>query len=122
MNRLVGTALFGGLFLGMTGTALAEGKQDFTLVNRTGYTIEEVYVAPSKSDDWEEDILDQDVLADGANVHVRFSRADKSCKWDLKVVYDDKETAEWAGFDLCEVSKITIRYNRKSGETSAVYE
>lgn len=122
MNRLVGTALAGGLFFGMTGFALAEAKQDFTLVNRTGYTIDEVYVSPSKSDDWEEDILGQDVLSDGANVHVRFSRADKSCKWDLKVVYDDRETAEWESFDLCEVSKITIRYNRKSGETSAEYE
>ena len=79
-------------------------------------------MSPSKSDDWEEDILGQDQLADGAGVNIHFHRSAKSCRWDLKVVYDDQETAEWEGFDLCEVSKITIRYNRKSGETSADYE
>ena len=122
MNRLTVAALTGGLILGMSGAAFAEAKQDFRLVNKTGYTIDQVYVSPSKSDDWEEDILGQDQLEDGVGVNIRFHRAAKSCLWDLKVVYDDKETAEWEGFDLCEVSKITIRYNRKSGETSADYE
>lgn len=122
MHRLVGAALAGSLFLGMTGFAFAEARQDFRLVNKTGYTIDQVYVSPSKSDEWEEDILGQDQLADGVGVNIRFHRAAKTCKWDLKVVYDDKESAEWEDFDLCETSKITIRYNRKSGETSADYE
>ena len=105
-----------------TTSALAQGKQDFTLVNRTGYTIEQVYVAPTKSDEWEEDVLGRDVLSDGETVDISFSRKDKTCKWDVRVVYDDGEEAEWYGFDLCEVSKIKIRYNRKSGETWAEYE
>lgn len=102
--------------------AFAQGKQDFDLVNKTGYTIDEVYVSPSKSDDWENDVLGQDVLGDGEGVHIRFSRAAKSCKWDLKVTYDDKSTAEWSGLDLCEVSKVIIHYNRKKDETWAEYE
>lgn len=102
--------------------AAAQAKQDFTLVNATGYTIDKVFVAPSKSDSWEEDVLGRDVLPNKDSVHITFSRADKTCSWDLKVVYDDGETAEWDGFDLCTVSKITIKYNRSSGVTSAVYE
>ena len=101
---------------------LAQGKQDFDLVNKTGYTIDEVYVAPSSSSDWEEDVLGRDVLNDGEAVHINFNRATKTCKWDLKVVYSDKEEAEWDSFDLCQVSKITIKYNRSSGATSAEYE
>ncbi|OJX68656.1 hypothetical protein [Magnetospirillum sp. 64-120] len=104
------------------GSAFAAGKQDFDLVNKTGYPIEEVYVAPSSSDDWQEDVLGQDILENGKKVHIRFNRATKTCKWDLKVVYSDKETAEWEEFDLCETSKIIIKYDRKSGETSAEYE
>lgn len=110
------------LTAGFAGSAWAAGKQDFDLVNKTGYVIDEVYVAPSSSDDWEEDVLGEGVLENGRTVHIRFNRATKTCKWDLMVVYTDKETAEWEGFDLCETSKIIIKYDRKSGETSAEYE
>jgi len=96
--------------------------QDFTLVNATGYTIEQVYVSPSKSSDWEEDVLGRDVLADGENVRISFPKRESVCTWDLKVVYDDGEAATWSGFNLCEVSRITIYYSRKSGETRAEYE
>ncbi len=98
----------------------AEAKQDFTLVNKTGYDISHVYVSPSKSDDWEEDVLGKDMLEDGDYWNIKFSRAAKTCKWDLKVVYsDDDSSAYWKGINLCEVSKITIHYNRKSDTTSA---
>lgn len=101
----------------------AEAKQDFTLVNKTGYDISHVYVSPSKSDDWEEDVLGKDVLEDGDAWAIKFSRAEKSCKWDLKVVYsDDDSSAYWKGINLCEVGKITIHYNRKSDTTSADLE
>jgi hypothetical protein len=103
-------------------TAHADGRQDFDLVNKTGYTIDEVYVSPSHADDWQDDVLGQDALGNGDRVHIRFSRNAPGCLWDLMVVYDDKESAEWEEFDLCKTSKIIIRYNRKTGETSADYE
>jgi len=120
MKNLLGLAIALGFFsLG----AHAQGKQDFTLINKTGYDISEVYVAPSKSSDWEEDVMGKDALVNGDSVDISFKRADKTCKWDLKVVYaDDDSTAEWSGFDLCTVSKITIIYNRSTGATSAKYE
>ncbi len=115
-------ALLAALFAGVATGALAQGKQDFNLVNKTGYTIDQVYVAPSHSDEWEEDVLGEDQLPNGRSVQIRFSRAAKTCKWDLKVVYADSDTAEWQEFDLCTTSKIIIKYDRKSGETSAEYE
>ena len=109
--------------LALSGSAWAQGKQDFTLVNKTGYALSEVYVAPSKSQEWEEDILGTDILDDGAAVDISFSRSDKSCKWDLKVVYeDDDSSAVWSGIDLCTVSRITIKYNRSSDTTSATFD
>jgi len=101
---------------------LAQGKQNFKLKNRTGYTIAEVYVSPTKSEDWEEDVMGTDVLENGQSVDIEFSRAAKSCVWDLKVIYDDEEEAEWTGFDLCKVSTISVFYDRKKGETWAEYE
>ncbi|TDU00659.1 MULTISPECIES: hypothetical protein [Azorhizobium] len=103
--------------------AAAEARQNFTLVNKTGYDIEKVFVSPSKSDDWEEDVLGKDTLDDGDSWEIKFHRATKTCKWDLKVVYsDDNSSAIWYDIDLCSVSKITIRYNRKSDKTTASFD
>ena len=106
----------------MPGTALAQGMQDFALVNATGYQISQVFVAPSKSEDWEEDVLGQDVLDDGETVNIRFNAKTRTCNYDLKVIYDDGDEAEWRKFDLCTVSKITLHWNRKQGTTWADYE
>lgn len=114
------------LVFGVTATmplqALADGKQNFSLENRTGYKISEVYVSPRKTSTWEEDVLGEDELANGETVNIRFSRSDKSCNWDLKVVYEDGDTSEWEDFNLCEISIIRLFYNRKKGETRAEIE
>jgi hypothetical protein len=100
-----------------------QARQDFTLVNRTGYDLSHVYVAPTKSDDWGEDIMGQDIVPDGATVNVTFSRAASTCRWDLKVDYaDDDSSAYWTNIDLCSVSRITIRYDRRKDETSATFD
>ena len=102
-----------------TAAALA-AEQDFSLTNATGYDISELYVAPSKSSDWQEDVLGQDVLGDGQQANITFSKSADTCHWDLKVVYaDDNTSAEWIGVNLCELSAVTIKYNADSGETSA---
>lgn len=113
--------MFGSLVAG--NAFAAEAKQDFTLVNKTGYEIKSVYVSPSKSNDWEEDVLGKDTFADGDSWDIKFHRAAKTCKWDLKVVYsDDDSDAVWDNIDLCSVSKITIKYDRKKNVTSAIFD
>ncbi len=109
--------------LAATSFAWAEAKQDFTLVNKTGYELKEVYVSPSKSDDWQEDVLGKDTLDDGEAANIKFHRANKACKWDLKVVYsEDSSSAVWADIDLCEVEKITIRYDKERDKTTATFD
>jgi hypothetical protein len=122
--RRVGLAVaaLGFAAIGGTSAALA-ADQDFALVNATGYAISELYVAPSKTSDWQEDVLGQDVLGDGERANITFSKSADTCHWDLKVVYyDDNTSAEWLGVNLCELSAVTIKYNADSGETSAYGE
>jgi len=115
-------AAFGALGLSGVSAALAD-DQDFALVNATGYEISELYVAPTKSSDWQEDVLGQDVLGDGEKAKITFSKSTDTCHWDLKVVYsDDNTSAEWIGVNLCELSTVTIKYDAGSGETSAYGE
>ncbi len=115
--------VIGALTIGFGSAKAAEAKQDFTLVNKTGYEIKSVFVSPNKSDDWEEDVLGKDTFADGDKWDIKFHRAATTCKWDLKVVYsDDNSSAVWTNIDLCSVEKITIKYNRGSGVTSASFD
>ena len=100
----------------------AAGQQDFVLLNETGYTIQQVYVSPSKVQSWEEDVLGEDVLMHGSREMIRFSRTEDTCLWDLKAVYEDGESAEWQGLNLCEVSVIGIGYDEETGKTIAVYD
>lgn len=114
-------ALVLAIALGTAGSAFA-GKQDFNLLNDTGYPIKHVYVAPSSSDDWEEDVLGRDILNDGESVELTFSRKETTCKWDMKVIYTDGDVSTWSGLNLCSISKVTLKWNKSSGVTRAIVE
>ncbi len=87
-----------------------QSKLDFTLLNRTGVTINELYVSPDEADDWEEDVLGRDVLKHNESIDITFSRSEKSCDWDLKVKDADGDEIEWDSLDLCAASHITLMY------------
>ncbi|MBM3776798.1 MAG: hypothetical protein FJW23_00985 [Acidimicrobiia bacterium] len=92
--------------------ALAQSRLDFRLVNQTGFVIVELYVSPTNAKSWEEDILGEDVLPHNRAVDIRFSRSEKSCTWDMKIVDEDGDEVEWTNLDLCEASEVTLRYER----------
>jgi hypothetical protein len=100
--------------------ALAE-TQDFTFINSTGYVVQELYVSPSRANNWEEDVLGADRLASGQRTTIRFNGDSDACLYDIKLVHDDGDSASWTGINLCEVSVVNARYN-KDGEPIADYE
>lgn len=87
-----------------------QSKLDFTLLNRTGVVISELYVSPDEADDWEEDVLGRDVLKHNESLDITFQRSEKSCDWDLKIVDEDGHEIEWDSLDLCAASHITLLY------------
>ena len=93
-------------------------KLDFTLQNRTGLVIMELYVSPDEADDWEEDVLGRDVLKHNESVDIAFARSEKSCDWDLKIKDEDGDEVEWDSLDLCAASHITLMY--QNGKPTAV--
>ena len=122
MKRLLVAAFAAALAIAAPAGA-DEAKLDFRLVNKSGYELKALYVAPSKSDDWQDDVLGQDVLGDGQAVNVHFSPKTKACIYDLKVTYsDDDSSAVWEKIDLCTVEKITIHYDRKNDVTKATFD
>lgn len=92
------------------------------VTNKTGYTINEIYIAPASTTNWEEDIMGEDALITDTSVEIDFSKSEDTCKWDLKAVYDDGTSAVWYNIDLCKISSITMFYNPETDKTSARYE
>lgn len=85
-----------------------QGKQDFTLYNKTGLAISELYVSPASKDDWEEDILGVDVLPSGENTTIHFSPKERAAKWDIKLIDENGKDHIRYNFNLLEVSEITV--------------
>ncbi len=99
------------LSLLLASTALAfQGQQDFTVVNKTGVEIHELYVSPHSADDWQEDVLGKDTLPAGESVEIKFSPKEKAKLWDLKVVDGKGNSIEWASLNLLEISEVTLFY------------
>jgi hypothetical protein len=103
-------------------TAAYAGKQDFNLVNNTGYQVDKVYVSSVGAKSWEEDILGRDTLNDGESVAISFEKGERGCKYDLKVIYQDADEAEWHDIDLCEISTVHIHWDKAAGTTTATAE
>jgi hypothetical protein len=113
------------MMLGAAATGLAQSALDFTIVNKTGYAIKEIYVAPSSQEEWTDE--DKNVLPrslkDEESVDITFNPKATAPKWDLKIVWvDGGDAVEWLGFDLTEISKITLFYDEKSEKTTAETE
>lgn len=109
--------------LGFISTAKAERLNlDFDLINKTGWDIKAVYVSPAASDEWEENLLKSPLL-DGETLEVSFSPKLSSKKWDIKIVWvDGGDSVFWRGYDLSEISKLSIYYNAKTDTTTAKAE
>lgn len=93
---------------------LAQGQQDFTLVNRTGVEIYALYVTPHNANEWGEDILGADTLLSNEELDISFSRKEKAKYWDVRIEDEDGNFIEWDKLNLLEISKVTLYYkNRK---------
>lgn len=98
----------GGSASGEEGGATAGARQDFTLVNNTGHTVMTLNVSPSNSDEWGPDILGRDVLPNGESAQITFERAGDQCEWDIRATYDDGDTTDARGANLCELATVTL--------------
>lgn len=97
------------LALTLTSSARAEGAQDFLLDNQTGVDIHHLYVSPSDTNDWEEDLLDGKVLVNDTDVHISFHPKTEAAHWDLRVDDKDGNAIYWRNLNLLEITEITLK-------------
>jgi hypothetical protein len=89
-----------------TATSAFADERDFTLHNDSSVDIYYVYVSPSTSDFWGDDVLDEDVLPSGDQVDVTFDDPRTACVWDIKAVANDGSAGYIYKVDLCSVSDV----------------
>lgn len=103
--------LLAGLVVALTAmapSALA-ATQDFTIINQTGKTLENIYVSGADEGNWGKDLLGDEVLDPDENFDVTFTGYDTDeCEFDVRV-----ETAdtfwELEDVDLCTVSTLVLK-------------
>jgi hypothetical protein len=98
----------------------AQVNQNFTIINKTGLAIDQLYVSPSEVEDWEEDVLGVDVLQNGEQADIHFSPKEERCQWDIKVVDGNGDSIIWTDIDLCKAQKVTLNY--ENGAPTATIE
>ncbi|MEG0378937.1 MAG: hypothetical protein RR614_10715 [Eubacterium sp.] len=84
-------------------------SQDFKLINATGVEIYGVFVSPVGVDSWEEDVMGQDTLADGAFVDITFSGDKAQQYWDIMVTDSAGNNLIFNNLDLFTISEVTLK-------------
>src|SRR5436305_12787546 len=98
---------------------------DFTLVNKTGYAIKQVFISPTSMKDWSDDdeILKGRSFADGATMDVKFHPKATAENWDIMVEWTDGSPSdEWDKLNLTKIDKVTLKYDKATDKTTAEFE
>lgn len=90
----------------LTTPAMADNLE-FEFENNSSFSIVELYASPSNVEQWEEDILGEDILEAGESARVTIRDGRRTCEYDLKIVFEDgDEITDTA--DLCETQSYQV--------------
>lgn len=85
------------------------------IVNQTGQTIREFYASRVTTDDWEEDILGQDVLRNGQSVRIDIDDGTGACRFDFKAVLSNGVEIIRNNINVCQIRSFTFRADAAAG-------
>ncbi|MBW8269975.1 hypothetical protein [Caldovatus aquaticus] len=92
----------------LAGPAAAQSNDpSFNLVNRSGQTINEIYVSPASQDTWGRDWLGRNVLPDGQAFPVRIPPG-QECVNDIRVVYANGNAEERRRVNTCSLTEVVF--------------
>jgi hypothetical protein len=103
--------LFAALMVAVSMNILAQGAQDFTIINKTGVVIDQLFVSPVDVEEWGEDILGTDVMELDAEWEIKFNPQEEQCKWDLKITDGEGNAIMWEDVDLCATAVIVLHWD-----------
>ena len=90
-------------------SAASAADRRVDIVNKTGVAITEFYASNTGTNDWEEDILGQDVLENRETVNVNIDDGTGKCRFDFKAVFKDGQELVRKNINVCQVGSFTYR-------------
>lgn len=83
---------------------------NLSVVNDTGVDIYALYASQPEVDDWEEDILADEVLCDGDTIDVEFTVTEDTLDWDFAIEDIEGNMIEFYGlsFEDCSIDGATL--------------
>ncbi len=108
------------LLLNLASTALADDYK-FTLINKTGFEIIDLYFSPEAKNQWGEEVLTVDTIQNNDKMDLHLSRKERSKTWDILVINDELGiNYKWPGLQLSEMSTLILTI--KAGQPMAFSE
>ena len=105
-RRAVLTAAISAVALGTMGFQSNDGQdRRVRIINATGVTMTHFYASNSGENDWQEDILGQDVLASGSSVRINIDDGSGACIYDFKARFSDGDVLERYRINVCQITE-----------------
>lgn len=96
-------------------------KFNVRVVNNTGFDICALYASEPNVDNWEEDLLDENILCDGEKMNIEFIITEDNLDWDFAIEDVEGNILEFYGlsFAECDVDGATLILEYDGYETTA---
>ncbi|MFH0785323.1 MAG: hypothetical protein V2B20_25680 [Pseudomonadota bacterium] len=107
------------LFLHLTGFAVAR-EYNFTLINKTGFEIIDLFFSPASQSNWGDEVLTVDTIPNKETMKIHLSRKEKAETWDILVNDEQGVSFKWPDLKLSEISTLILTI--KAGQPIAFYE
>jgi hypothetical protein len=109
MKKLLLSAfVFAAMFLGLPATSNSQALY-FFVTNNTGLTLNNIYVTPTETVNWGDDILPNDLFESGSSVRVDIpSTYGASCSFDMKITDLEGNAVTFTGMDACKLHTLIL--------------
>lgn len=114
------SSLFAAFLLLFLGTTAFADNFTFTLINKTGFEIIDLYFSPAAQKNWGEEVLTVDTIPNKEQMKINLTRKERAENWDILVNDEQGISYHWPNLKLSEVNTLVLTI--KAGQPMAFYE
>lgn len=108
------------LLLFTLATSAVADNYTFTLINKTGFEIIDLFFSPAEQKNWGDEVLTVDTLPDKEKIKINVIRKEQSENWDILANDEQGASYQWPNLNLSEISTLILTI--KAGQPIAIYE
>jgi hypothetical protein len=108
--RFAAIGAFAAMLTLVATSAYAAQDRHVRIINETEHAMVHFYASNVSVEDWQEDILGEDVLPAGSDVMINIDDGTGHCEYDFKAVFDDGEVLIRHDINVCKIT--SYRYSQ----------